>query len=195
MNLKGSKAAIAIAMWAVSAIILSSCATNTAVPLTSEAAAARPQGEYQLGLGDKLRVTIFGERDLSGEYQVSGGGVVTMPLVGDIPVSGLTAREIEKVITEKYQGTYLTNPSVSVEVYSFRPFFVLGEVERPGSYPTQEGITILGAIATSGGYTYRANTKKVFLRRAGDTQEYEVDPNQPIKIAPGDVVRVGERHF
>jgi len=118
-----------------------------------------------------------------------------MPLVGDIPVSGLTAREIEKVITEKYQGTYLTNPSVSVEVYSFRPFFVLGEVERPGSYPTQEGITILGAIATSGGYTYRANTKKVFLRRAGDTQEYEVDPNQPIKIAPGDVVRVGERHF
>ena len=174
---------------------LSACASSNAVPLTAEAAAARPVGEYRLGLGDKLRVTIFGERDLSGEYQVSGGGVVTMPLIGDVPVVGLTVRELEKVIGGRYQGGYLANPNVSVEVYSFRPFFVLGEVERPGSYPMQEGMTILGAIATSGGYTYRANTRKIFLRRAEDTQEYEVDPNQPIKIAPGDVVRVGERHF
>ena len=157
--------------------------------------ASRPTGEYKLGLGDKLRVNVYGERDLSGEYQVSGGGVLTMPLIGDVPAVGLTAREIEQALVNRYKSGILVNPSISVEVYSFRPFFVLGEVERPGSYPTQEGMTLLGAIATSGGYTYRANTKKVFLRRADDKTEYEVDPTQPIKVAPGDVIRVGERHF
>lgn len=180
---------------AVTASLLSACATSSTPPLSADAMASRPTGEYKLGLGDKLRVNVYGERDLSGEYQVSGGGVLTMPLIGDVPAVGLSAREIEQALVNRYKSGILVNPSISVEVYSFRPFFVLGEVERPGSYPTQEGMTLLGAIATSGGYTYRANTKKVFLRRADDKTEYEVDPTQPIKVAPGDVIRVGERHF
>ena len=180
---------------AVASGLLGACTTSSAPPLPANSAAAQPAGEYKLGLGDKLRVNVFNERDLSGEYQVSGSGVITMPLIGDVPAVGLTARELEKALVTKYQAGFLTNPSISVEVYSFRPFFVIGEVEKPGSYPTQEGITLLGAIATSGGFTYRANTKRIFLRRANEQTEYEVDPNQPIQVGPGDVIRVGERHF
>lgn len=184
-----------IMMLVLASGMVSGCTTSSAPPLPMNSAASKPVGEYKLGLGDKLRVNVFNERDLSGEYQVSGGGVITMPLIGDIQTVGLTARELEKALVAKYQGGFLTNPSISVEVFSFRPFFVLGEVERPGSYPTQEGITLLGAIATSGGFTYRANTKRVFLRRANEQTEYEVDPSQPVQVGPGDVVRVGERHF
>lgn len=187
-----SKIAVPLALAATQ---IAGCTTSTAVPLSAEAAAARPTGEYKLGVGDKLRVTVYNERDLSGEFQVSGGGAITMPLIGNVPAAGLTARELEKALVARLQAGYLTKASVAVEVFSFRPFFVLGEVERPGSFSSQEGMTVLGAIATAGGFTYRANTRKVFIRRADDTQEYEIDPSQPIKITPGDVVRVGERHF
>lgn len=149
---------------------------------------------YRLGLGDKLRVTVFGEQALSGEYQVSGAGVLSMPLIGDVRAVGLTARELEGALTQRFAGGYLRDPKVAVEVYDFRPFFVLGEVARPGRYPTTEGLSVLGAVATAGGYTYRANTRRVFLKR-GDGPEYEVDPTSEIMIQPGDVLRIGERYF
>ena len=162
---------------------------------TRPAAALPPASDvYRLGLGDKLRVNVFGEQALSGEYQVSGAGVLSMPLIGDVRAVGLSARELEAALTQRFAGGYLRDPKIAVEVYDFRPYFVLGEVARPGRYPSSEGISVLGAVATAGGFTYRANTKRVFLRR-GDGQEYEVDPTSDIKLQPGDVLRVGERFF
>lgn len=149
---------------------------------------------YRLGLGDKLRVNVFGEQALSGEYQVSGAGVLSMPLIGDVRAVGLTARELEAALTQRFSGGYLRDPKIAVEVYDFRPYFVLGEVARPGRYPSSESNSVLGAIATAGGFTYRANTKRVFLRRGGG-QEYEINPNSDVKLQPGDVLRVGERYF
>ena len=181
---------------AMLALLVGGCTTNSAAPLSAAAQQARLTGEYKLGVGDKLRINVYNERDLSGEFQVTGGGVISMPLIGNIQAGGLSARELEAaLVTRLKDGGFLIDPTVAVEVYAFRPIFVLGEVERPGSFVPQEGMTILGAIANAGGFTYRANTRGVFIRGVDETQEHEVDPNQPLKILPGDIIRVGERHF
>jgi polysaccharide export outer membrane protein len=179
---------------AVCGLNVAACAEQAAPPLPASAAAA-PGSAYKLGFGDKLRISVFGEPDLSGEFQVSGAGAVSMPLIGDVPAVGLSARELEAQLVQRLAAGYLKSPKVAVEVFSFRPFFILGEVERPGRYPSAEGTTLLGAIATAGGYTYRANTKKIFIRRAGEQQEHEVDARSNIEVQPGDVLRVGERYF
>lgn len=173
---------------------LGACATESAPPLPAELA-AQSASVYRLGLGDKVRINVFNEKELSGEYQVSANGSVTMPLIGDVPAVGLTARELETRLADKYRGGYLRDPKIVVEVYDFRPYYVLGEVEKPGRYPALEGTTILGAIATAGGFTYRADQKKVFIRRAGSQTEYEVSPNANVFVVPGDVIRVSERYF
>jgi polysaccharide export outer membrane protein len=178
----------------IGAASLSACATESAPPLPAELA-AQSATVYRLGLGDKVRINVFGEKDLSGEYQVSANGSVTMPLIGDVPAVGLSARELEARLTEKYRGGYLRDPKIVVEVYDFRPYFVLGEVEKPGRYPALEGTTILGAIATAGGFTYRADQKRVFIRKSGSSTEYEVAPTANVFVSPGDVIRVGERYF
>jgi polysaccharide export outer membrane protein len=175
-------------------MLLEACASMATAPLATTA--LPPASEvYRLGLGDKLRVNVYGEPALSGEYQVSGNGVVAMPLIGDVKAVGLSARELEAALVARYAGGYLNSPRIAVEVFDFRPYFILGEVQRPGRFPTTEGTTVLSAIATAGGYTYRANRKKVYLRRAGESVEHEVSVSQNPTIAPGDVVRVGERYF
>ncbi|WP_033922467.1 polysaccharide biosynthesis/export family protein [Sphingomonas sp. 37zxx] len=173
---------------------ITACAQERRPALPASAMSAEGS-VYRLGLGDKLRLTVFNEASLSGEYQVSGNGVVSVPLIGDVRAVGLTARELEAALTQRFAAGYLSDPKLAVEVYDFRPFFILGEIQRPGRYPTTENLTVLGAIATAGGYTYRANTKRIFLRRAGSDQEYEVDTATDVKIQPGDVLRVGERYF
>lgn len=176
------------------AFLLSACTSAGTAPLATTA--LPPASDvYRLGLGDKLRVNIYGEPALSGEYQVSGNGAVTLPLVGDIKAVGLSARELEAALVSRYAAGYLNKPRIAVEVYDFRPYFILGEVQRPGRFPTTEGTTVLSAIATAGGYTYRANRKKVFVRRASEPTEHEVDVAQNPTVAPGDVIRVGERYF
>ena len=183
-------------MVAASATLLatSGCVRDTGPTLSADAASA-PRGAYRLGLGDKVRINVYGQPALGGEYQVSGGGTVNMPLIGEVPAVDLTAKELEATLIERYADGFLQNPSIVVEVYDFRPYFVLGEVERPGSYPAREGTNLLGAIATAGGFTYRANMKRIFIQRAGESVEYEVDPQTAISVNPGDVIRVAERYF
>jgi len=173
---------------------ISGCAQDRAPALSADAAAA-PREPYRLGLGDKLRINVYGQPALSGEFQVSGAGTVNMPLIGEVPAVDLTAKELETMLVERYADGFLQNPSIVVEVYDFRPYYVLGEVERPGSYPAREGTTLLGAIASAGGYTYRANQKRIFIQRAGESVEYEVDPQTTVTVNPGDVIRVAERYF
>ena len=182
-------------LWlAVLGTAVAGCTGSSAPPLPASMTA--PVGQiYRLGLGDKLRVNVYGEPSLSGEYQVSGNGAVTMPLIGDVKAVGLTARELEAALTNRYAAGYLRSPKISVEVYDFRPYFIVGEIQKPGRSPSVEGQTLLGAIATAGGYTYRANKTRVFIRRQGDSTEYQVDPTADIKVGPGDVIRIGERYF
>ena len=163
-----------------------------AVPL---AATASVGYEYKLGSGDKIRLIIFGEPDLSGEFTISGDGVVALPLIREVKATGLTASQLQMKVENAFKEGYLKDPRVSIEVLSFRPFYILGEVNKPGEYPYSNGITVVNAVALASGYTYRANQKKVFLRHAGATSEEEVPLTSTTMVAPGDTIRIAERYF
>jgi polysaccharide export outer membrane protein len=151
---------------------------------------------YMLGSGDKVKVTVFGETDLSGEYQVDGSGVLAFPLVGEVRAGGGTARKLESEIAKKLSNGFLKNPTVSVEVLSYRPFFILGEVKQPGSYPYKNGLNVLNAVALAGGYTYRAKSNVWVITRSGDKeyQDREVR-NGDFIVRPGDTIVIPERFF
>ena len=164
-------------------------AAGEAVPLPPDA-----NIDYRLGSGDKLRVIVFGEPDLSGEFDVSGSGKVALPLIGQVDAAGRTLSEFEAAVIAKLMEGYLNNPRVSVEVMNYRPFYIYGEVSNPGQYPYTNGMTALNAIAVAGGYTYRANTNQIYITR-GEGAEQTYPASQAVKVLPGDVVRVPERFF
>ncbi|MBB4611030.1 polysaccharide biosynthesis/export family protein [Sphingomonas sp. gentR] len=182
-----------LAMLASSAV-LSGCATAPAPPLPASEYGQANQ-PYTLGVGDKLRVNVYREPELSGEFSVNGTGAITMPLVGEVPVKGMTRAQVEAELTRRLGSGFVRNPSVSVEVYDFRTFSILGEVQRPGNYPAREGTTLTAAIAVAGGYTYRANERRLLLRRANGQSYYSVDADANVEIRPGDTIQVPEVHF
>lgn len=149
----------------------------------------------QLAPGDKVRMTVFGEEDMSGEFEIDSTGSLAVPLVGEVQARGLTARELEKRVAAKLNEGYLVNARVNIEVLNFRPFFILGEVQKPGSYPWANDMTVINAVALGGGYTPRAKVGNVTLRRANDPERNEVTVSEETKIFPGDVIRVEERFF
>jgi polysaccharide export outer membrane protein len=152
--------------------------------------------DYRLGAGDKLRITVFGEDSLTGEYFVAGGsGMVAFPLVGDVRASGLTVEELRQALEAKLRDGYLKEPRVAIEVLNYRPFFILGEVAKPGEYPYTNGLTVLNAVATANGFTYRADTRKVFIRRANAGGEAQYPLTATTAVEPGDTIRIGERFF
>ena len=153
------------------------------------------QDIFTLGSGDQVRVTVYGERDLSGTFEISGQGKIAYPLMGEVPAGGKTVHELEKVIVTRLADGYLRKPKVSIEVASYRPFYIIGEVKRPGSYAYVEGMKVVNAVALGGGYTYRAREDRFFVRRVGDPKEKEVEAKPDDLIYPGDVVRVPERFF
>lgn len=151
--------------------------------------------EYRLGSGDKIRLIIFGEPDLSGEFTISGDGMVSLPLIKEVRAAGQTATQLQVNVENAFKEGYLKDPRVSIEVLSFRPFYILGEVNKPGEYPYSNGITVVNAVALASGYTYRANQKKVLIRHAGATAEEEVPLTTTTMVAPGDTIRIAERYF
>jgi len=153
-------------------------------------------GEYRIGPGDDLRIAIYGEPNLSAEYHVSPAGKIAMPLVGDINAQGLTVSELGKAVAEAYKaGKFLTNPVAAVDILNYRPFFVLGEVNSPGSYPYVPGMTMQQAVATAKGYTYRARKSVVVVTHWGQGAETTVRLEPGAAVLPGDTIRVLERHF
>ena len=162
------------------------------VPVT---ATANSGYEYRLGSGDKIRLIVFGEPDLSGEFTISGDGIVSLPLIKEVRAAGQTATQLQANVENAFKEGYLKDPRVSIEVLSFRPFYILGEVNKPGEYPYSNGITVVNAVALASGYTYRANQKKVFIRHAGATAEEEVPLTSVTMVAPGDTIRIAERYF
>jgi protein involved in polysaccharide export with SLBB domain len=151
--------------------------------------------EYHLGAGDKVRVIVFGETELTGEFFVGGAGDVSLPLIGDVHAAGLTVSQLQTAITTALQQGFLKDPKVSIEVLTYRPFYILGEVNKPGEYPYTHGLTVLNAVATAGGFTYRANTKEVAIRRANEKAEHKEPLTTTTSVAPGDTIRISERFF
>ena len=156
---------------------------------------AQQQSEYRTGSGDKLRITVFGHDDLSGDFLVDGSGYVALPLIGKIKAGDSTSREIELAIINKLKPDYLKNPRVGVEILNYRPFYILGEVKNPGSYPYVDGMKVINAIALSGGYTYRGRENKLLIIRAKDPERKKQPADHDTIVLPGDVIEVPERFF
>lgn len=150
---------------------------------------------YRLGSGDMIHVNVFDEADLSGDFSVSGDGKISLPLIGDTIAGGKTVSELQEAVAAAYSGKYLKDPKVNIQVIKFRPFYIYGEVGKPGEYPFSNGMTVLNAVALAEGFTYRANKKKVFIRRANENQETEVPITSDLLIEPGETLRIAERHF
>jgi len=151
--------------------------------------------EYVLGPEDRIKITVFGEPDMTGDYRVGSDGAIAFPLVGDIRVEGLTLRQAEEAIKEKLRQGYLKKPSVSIEVSESRPFYILGEVRRPGSYNYIAGMNVLQAVAISGGFTYRANRKSVEILRGNDAPAEPMSVTPQERVKPGDIIFIQERFF
>ena len=152
-------------------------------------------GGYQLGPGDKLVISVFNQEDLSGEYAINGAGRFFMPFIGNVDAKGLTITELTDLIVNKLKPDYLLNPRVSIEVLNFRPFYIIGEVKEPNSYPYVEGMTYLNAVAIAGGYTYRAKKGYAMVRRNEDQDGKEQKVDMTSSVMAGDIIRIVERMF
>ena len=176
-------------------IVLTGLQAAAAQENEADAAAADAVAEYRLGAGDRVRVVVFGHDDLSGEFEVDGAGRVSLPLIQMVEAAGRTTVELEDAVTDRLRPDYLKNPRVSVEVVSFRPVYILGEVRQPGSYAYSNGMTVVNAVALAGGYTYRASKRKITVTRASDQNKNKQSDGEDTPIFPGDVVEVPERFF
>jgi len=176
------------------ALVTAACGGGSGLPPAQPVAANAP---YTLAAGDRLRITVYGEETLTGEYRVTGEGNISFPLIGNIKADGRTVEDLQSDLTQKLGSGYLADPRVSAEIIDFRPYYILGEVTRPGEYQYSVGLTIEQAIAAAGGFTYRAKNNRVFLKRATETRESLVDlrENPAFLVRPGDTIRVGERFF
>jgi polysaccharide export outer membrane protein len=169
---------------------------RTVGPEPVRAASALPTYAYALSGGDRVRVVVFGDPTLGGEFTIDGSGFIALPLIGQVDVRGLTTAQLQSRIVAKLADGYLQDPRVAVEVLSTRPFYILGEVNKPGQYPFANGLTVEAAVAQAGGYTYRAKTKKVLIKHAGETSEFiAYDVTAATRVAPGDTIRIKERWF
>lgn len=167
-------------------------AACSTIPSTPEDEAQVP--EYHLGPGDQLRITVFNEADLTGNFLVGSQGTIAYPLVGEVQAAGMTVLEFTAALQSALRS-YIRQPNVSVEVANYRPFFILGEVQRPGTYPYSAGLTVLNAVATAGGFTYRANRGRVFIRHASESTERAHPLTIATPVLPGDTIRITERLF
>jgi protein involved in polysaccharide export with SLBB domain len=162
----------------------------------SNVEAQNSQNEYVLGTGDQIQITVFGQLDLRVETRLSNVGVIRYPFLGDIGLLGKTVNEVENVIDEGLRGYYLVNPSVSVTIIEYRPFFIDGAVNKPGGYPYQPGLTIDKAAALAGGYTKRAAKDKYVIRRNINETEVDLELSDiETFVLPGDIVTVKESFF
>lgn len=150
---------------------------------------------YLLGIDDKLSITIYGESGLSGEQQVGPDGQIAVPLIGKVQAEGRTVDAVSAEIRDRLGEGFLRSPSVSISILTFRPFYILGEVNRPGEYAYRKGMSVSDAVATAQGFSYRARKKYVFVRHVGSNEEVKVELRPDLLVHPGDTLRIGERYF
>ena len=165
------------------------------VPMAA-AGGGSPGDSNKLGPNDRLRITVFGQPTLTGEYTLDGNGVLAFPLIGNVPANGSTTSELQQKIATKLNPEYLINPSVSAEIVTRRPFYVVGEVQKPGNYPYVTDMTAVNAIAMAGGFTRRARKNDFYIRRLDkDGKMVRIEANAGTVLQAGDTLEVRERVF
>jgi polysaccharide export outer membrane protein len=170
-------------------------ATYAAVPVSYAEALPYQPPPYTLDAGDKLRIVVFGQDGISNAYIVDAGGNVNLPLIGTVPARGSTPQQLSQRITARLKRGYVREPHVTVEVETYRPFFILGEVTTPGQYPYVADMTVEKAIAIAGGFAPRANKQTVELTHTARGQQIKSDVPLSYPLRPGDTLLVKERWF
>jgi polysaccharide export outer membrane protein len=184
--------------WAVAlcvALLVSGCYTDFGPVALAPDPGVRAYVPTAIQSGDRIKVTVYGEDNLNGVYDVDPTGNVSIPLAGTVRAAGRTKGELQREITAKYKSEYLQNPKVTVDIVEFRPFYLMGEVEHPGPFPYHGDINVLRAIAMAGGLTYRASRSTVLIQHPGEQiwTEYAIAPS--VMVGPGDLIRIPERYF
>ena len=184
-------------------LCLAACASDQFSAVKANDVEARSVGaqslasaEYKLTTGDRIRVTVFGATPVSGEYSVDNSGAISLSPIGSLPVKDLTTTAAADLIATRLKESDLYRaPRVTVDMVSFGPFYILGEVNKPGELPYRSGMSLFAAVASAGGYTYRANPRHVYIRKPGDPVESEYEVRADIAVLPGDIIRVPELRF
>lgn len=178
------------------AMALASCATGPEQGNPQELMQANMGiAGYKLGSGDEIKVTVFGEPDLSGPFVVDGQGSISMSLVGQVEVVNLSLTETSRLLETKLKDGWLKDPKVTTELVKGRPYYILGEVNRPGEYPFVSGLTVMNAVASAGDFTYRADRNRILVKSADSPDEREVVLTPTTTVRPGDTIRIRERFF
>lgn len=173
-----------------------SVSPSAPTPAMDTSANAFSMENYILGPNDKVKISVYGEAGLTGEYVISSDGKISLPLVGNVSASNKTVKQFQDELVIAYRdGGYLKDPKITAEVVSARPFFILGEVKIPGQYPCLNGMTVMNAVATAGGFTYRAQNDTVFIRHPGEATEHKEKLSDTTPVFPGDTIRIDERWF
>ena len=186
-----------LSVMGLASLILAGCDGARGTIVGGDAmASAGLSSDYRLSPGDKVKVTVFNEADLTGEFPVNESGSVAFPLVGEVAASGKSVPEFKAALTKTLGGRFVKNPKVSVEVANYRPFNVIGEVRNAGQFSYRPGLSMQDAVAMAGGFTYRANTRLLYVRRADAGGESSINPDErQVPVMPGDNIRVPERYF
>jgi polysaccharide export outer membrane protein len=150
---------------------------------------------YKLGPGDKLNIITFDEAQLTGVFAVNSKGAISLPWIGDVAAVGRTETQVRDDIVARLRDGYIINPQVSVQILALRPYYILGEVNKPGQYPYVTGLTVMAAVATAQGFTYRANQHKVYIKHVGQAGELRVPLSAGTEVQVGDTIRIVERYF
>lgn len=151
--------------------------------------------DYTLGAGDQVQITVYGEKDLTTNIKINKSGVISFPFLSDIKVAGLSPKELENKIAIGLRGDYLIDPQVSVSIAMYRPFFIHGQVKRPGGYPFQEDLTLDKAIAIAGGLAARASKSSWNITRLVDGKKLVIDANVSSAILPDDIIEIEQSFF
>lgn len=150
---------------------------------------------YRVNSGDRLKISVYNAEKLTGEYPVGGDGKIAFPMLGRVAVGDLTLDEVSAELARQLGDGYLLNPNVTVDIAAYRSVYILGEVTKPGQYAYTEGMTVFQLVAQAGGFTYRANRKKIGLRNDRDPRERKVGIENGTAVAPGDTIVIRERLF
>lgn len=179
------------------AVLVTACAdpgTYASPSYATQTGRAPLNRTFRIGIGDKLKISVFGEENLSSQIEVNASGNVALPLVGEVPAKGKSLPELRDAIARRLSEGYLKNPKVNIEVLNFRPIYIHGEVRSGGEFAFKNGLTFRDAIAVAGGYTYRAQQSYLFLVREGGPEERLPLPSD-LPVLPGDNIRIPERFF
>ncbi|MFC7292955.1 polysaccharide biosynthesis/export family protein [Hirschia litorea] len=189
----------AFSIVALTFIMIAACTATTGRPAQSNIATEVTQvmqpEAYKLGQGDNISIKVYDVESLSGEFVIDPEGKIDYPLIGEVIAGGKTVEQFKTQLAQQLSPNYVRDPRIGIEVLNYRPYYILGEVAKPGSFEFISGMTIMEAVATAEGFTYRADSRRVFIKHSGQQNETSYVLTGSTPIQPGDVIRIPERRF